>query len=66
MVFSENIRIAKEYAVEIIRGPFPEKVHQRILLRSFESMDSYSKAVLAEYIRWASNCGAKSLEETTI
>lgn len=64
MVFSENIRIAKEYAVKIIGGPFPEKVHQRILLRSFESMDSYSKAVLAEYIKLAAAHGVGSLEET--
>ena len=65
MVFSENPGIARQYAMKIIRGAFPQAVHHRMLLRSFESMDPYSKQALSEYIRFASECGAKSLEETT-
>ena len=65
MVFSEDIRVARQYAMRIIRGPFPEPVHQRILLRSFENLNPYQKNALNEYLTFAAAHGAKSLEETT-
>lgn len=65
MVFSEDMGIARQYAMRIIRGPFPEAVHHRILLRSFENLPSYQKNALNEYLKFAAAHGAKSLEETT-
>lgn len=65
MVFSEDISIAREYAFRVIRGPLPEPVHHRILLRSFENLSSYDKKSLNDYLKFAAAHGAKSLEETT-
>ena len=62
MVFSESIRIAWQYANRIIRGAFPESVHHRILLRSFENLDQYSKQALNNYLAFASTHGAAILE----
>lgn len=64
MVFSKNLYFARMYAVNVIRGPFPEKVHQSILLRSFENLDSFTKMHLSEYIKFAEAHGAKNLETT--
>lgn len=52
-VFVKDVRAARDYAFFIIKGPFPEKVHNMLVLRSFEEMDSYSKKCLTEYIQWS-------------
>lgn len=65
MIFSENLSVARNYASRVIRGPFPEPVHHRILLRSFENLPPYEKNALNEYLKFAAAHGAKSLEETT-
>lgn len=56
-VFVRDVRVAKNYAFFVIREPFPEKVHNMLVLRSFEDMDNYSKRCLTEYIRWADERG---------
>ena len=52
-VFVKDVVLAKSYAFFIIKGPFPEKVHNMLVLRSFEDMNNYSKSCLTEYIRWS-------------
>lgn len=52
-VFRKCIPTAKDYAMRVIRGRFPEKIHSMILLASFQNMDNYSKRCLAEYIKFA-------------
>lgn len=65
MIFSENLSVARNYAFRVIRGTFPEPVHHRMLLRSFENLHPYEKNALNEYLKFAEAHGAKSLEETT-
>jgi hypothetical protein len=52
-VFVNDVRIAKNYALFVIKGPFPVKIHQMLILRSFEDMDSYSKSCLREYMKYS-------------
>lgn len=52
-VFVKNVRCAKDYAFFVIKAPFPEKIHNMLVLRSFENMDPYSKKCLMDYIKWA-------------
>ena len=54
-VFVKDVRVAKNYAYFIIRDPFPEEIHNMLVLRSFEDMDPYSKRCLTEYISWAAS-----------
>lgn len=56
-VFASDVRLAKSYAFFVIKAPFPEKVHNMLLLRSFEDMDNYSKKCLTDYIQWADKRG---------
>lgn len=53
-VFAGDVVRAKDYAFHIIKAPFPEKVHEMLLLRSFEDMDQWTKSCLSQYIKWAS------------
>jgi hypothetical protein len=53
-VFVKDVRLAKDYAFFVIKGPFPESVHNKLLLRSFEDMDRWSKGCLEQYVQWAS------------
>lgn len=59
-VFVKDVRVAKNYAFFVSREPFPEKIHNMLVLRSFEDMDSYSKKCLTEYIKWADSRMARS------
>jgi hypothetical protein len=52
-VFVNNMRIMNTYAQTVIKGRFPEKVHQMILLKSFEQLPQYHKRALEEYVRFA-------------
>jgi len=63
MVFVQDPVCAYQYARRIIKGPFPEKVHHALVLRSFENMNDYDGRRLKEYIAWAA-ATLKSLEET--
>jgi hypothetical protein len=63
MVFVQDPVSANDYAHRIIRGPFPEKVHHALVLKSFENMNDYEARRLKEYIAWAAPM-LKSLEET--
>jgi hypothetical protein len=54
MVFvSSPLSCARQYAREVIKGSFPEGVHSRLVLRSFESLDRWDDQSLKEYIRWS-------------
>lgn len=52
-VFRKDISSARDYAMYVIRGPFPEKVHSMILLASFENLSSLQKKYLSDYIKFA-------------
>jgi hypothetical protein len=53
VVFLESMHRMKEYAFFIIKGRFPEKVHNMILLKSYESHNEWEKRALNEYIKYA-------------
>lgn len=50
-VFVQSIPCAKEYAQRVIKGKFPERIHQMLVLKSFEHLNVYQKQCLAEYLR---------------
>jgi hypothetical protein len=52
-VFVGDVRLAKEYAFFVRKEPFSESVHSKLILRSFEDMDVWSKNCLEQYIKWA-------------
>lgn len=52
-IFRKDISAARDYAMYVIRGPFPEKVHSMILLASFENLSSLQKRHLSDYIKFA-------------
>lgn len=52
-IFIQNVRLAKDYAYHVIKGKFPEKVHNMLVLKSFELNDNWEKRSLQEYIQYA-------------
>ena len=52
-VFRKSMRLARDYAREIIGGKSPEKVHAMILLASFKDMSQYEKRYLDDYVKFA-------------
>jgi hypothetical protein len=52
-VFRKNMEVAMNYARDVIRGKFPEKVHAMIMLASFKNMSSREKRSLENYVRFA-------------
>lgn len=52
VVFVKDMRAMKEYAVHAIRGKFSEKVHQMILLKSFEPLSQFHKNQLRDYLKF--------------
>jgi hypothetical protein len=52
-VFVGDVRKAKDYAFFVRKEPFSESVHNKLVLRSFEDMDRWSKGCLEQYIKWA-------------
>jgi len=57
-VFVGNMRLMNHYAQKVIRGRFPDKIHQMILLKSFEQLSPYHKRALEEYVRFSENKSA--------
>jgi len=55
MIFVQNMKAARDYAYFIIKGKFPEKVHNMLVLKSFEIKEGWEKACLQEYIKYAKN-----------
>lgn len=54
-VFLDNMRLAKDYAYHVIKGRYPEKIHNILVLKSFELKDGWQKKCLQEYISYASS-----------
>lgn len=52
-VFRKDVGLAHDYAVYVIRGPFPEKIHSMLVLASFGELDDWKKKKLAQYVRFA-------------
>lgn len=52
-VFVKDMRCMNQYAQRVIKGKFPDSVHQMIILRSFEQMTRYQKQSLEDYIKFA-------------
>lgn len=52
-VFVKDFRCAKEYAHFVIKGKFTEKVHQMLVLKSFEDAPAYQKSCLRDYIKYS-------------
>lgn len=52
-IFATNIKCARDYAMFVICGKFPEKVHNMIILQSFKDLDRWHKNWLQEYIKYA-------------
>lgn len=50
-VFVHNMRDMWTYAREVIKGKFPDSVHNMILLKSYEKLASYENHYLQEYIK---------------
>jgi len=51
VVFLKSMVSMWNYAKDIIKGAFPEKIHNMIVLKSYEDMDSYDKHRLKEYLK---------------
>lgn len=53
-IFVKDMRSASQYAQQVIKGPFPEKVHQMIVLLSFDTaMSEWQRRYLKDYINFA-------------
>lgn len=52
-VFRKDVALARDYAVQVIKGKFPEKIHSMLVLASFQELDPWRKRKLAEYIKFA-------------
>jgi len=63
MVFVESPFCAKEYARHVIFGPFPEKVHHALVLKSFGDLPEWDARYLKDYINWSAPL-MKNLEGT--
>lgn len=53
VVFLKDVHMMKDYSYFIIKGPFSEKIHNMILLKSYEPMSEWEKKALNDYIRYA-------------
>ena len=47
-----NMKYMKDYAMYVIKGKFPEKVHQIIVLRSFEELSQWEKSAVKDYMKF--------------
>jgi hypothetical protein len=52
-VFRKDVAIARDYAIRVIGGKFPDKIHSMLVLASFQELDSWRKRKLTEYIKFA-------------
>ena len=53
VVFLESMHRMKEYAYFVIKGRFSEKIHNMILLKSYEPLSEWEKKALNEYVKYA-------------
>ena len=61
-VFVKDFSSMREYAMRVIKGPFPEKVHNMILLKSFDSnSDSWQKKWLTDYVSFVERFNKQEL-----
>lgn len=58
-VFVKSLRRARDYALFIIKGKFPEKVHHQLVLRSFEQLQSWEKKSLTDYLSYVESSSKK-------
>jgi hypothetical protein len=63
MVFVEDVICAKEYSRFVIVGPFPEKVHHALVLKSFGGLNDWETRAVKDYINWTAPM-MKSIEGT--
>lgn len=54
-VFLKSIRRARDYSLFVIKGPFPEEIHHKLVLRSFENLTPLDKKMLGEYLNYAAS-----------
>lgn len=59
-VFVGDVRLAKDYAYYVIKGPFPERIHHMLVLRSFENMGGWEKKYLNDYLQYAEASSKKA------
>ena len=52
-VFLQSMTRMKEYSYFVIKGRFPEKMHNMILLNSYAPLPEHEKRSLNEYIKYA-------------
>lgn len=52
MVFAEDPRCAHQYISRVTLEPLPDKVHERIILKSFEQKTNWEKLYLKDYMDW--------------
>lgn len=59
-IFLKDMVLMKDYAMFVIRGPFPQHIHEMILLRSFDdykgrtsNVRDWQKRALQDYLRYA-------------
>lgn len=52
-VFLQSMHRMKEYSYFVIKGRFPEKMHNMILLKSYEPLSEWEKKALNEYVKYA-------------
>lgn len=51
-IFVHSLKCARDYAMFIIKGKFPEKVHNMLVLKSFDTSTQWEKGWLQEYIKY--------------
>jgi hypothetical protein len=52
-VFLQSMHRMKEYSYFVIKGRFPEKIHNMILLKSYEGLPEWEKKSLNEYVKYS-------------
>lgn len=58
-IFVKDMNAMKDYSLTVIKGPFPEHIHNMILLQSFDN-DGWDKQCLQDYIRYVDALKEKS------
>ena len=53
-IFIDHMKLVRDYAWYVIKGKFPEKIHNILLLKSFELKEGWEKGCLQEYIKYVS------------
>lgn len=56
-VFRKDMASARDYARDVIKGKFPEKVHGMLMLASYQDLSSWQKKCLADYLRIVETTG---------